>query len=312
MEYQDYYKILGVSKNADKKEIKSAYRKLARKYHPDVNQDDPQAEARLKKINEAYEVLSDPEKRATYDQLGPNWQQWQNSGQPGGFNWRQWANAGNQRVRVRHSGGTGDAFGGTDQFSEFFNSIFGDIGSRQGQTGAYQSDQNQSGQDIEHDIEISLTEAYLGTTRTLLKGGRRLEVKIPAGAQSGTKVRLRGQGQPGYGRGQSGDLYVKVKVGPDPRFERHGDNLYTPVRIDLYTAVLGGEVIVPTLSGDIRLKIPAGSQPGQSIRLRHKGMPKLRDPNQHGDLYARLKVDLPTELTPHQRELFEQLRRLAE
>jgi curved DNA-binding protein len=145
-----------------------------------------------------------------------------------------------------------------------------------------------------------------------MKEGRRLQVKIPAGAQTGTKVRLRGQGQPSYGRGQSGDLYVKVKVAPDPRFERKGDNLYTSVRIDLYTAVLGGEVIVPTLSGDIKLKIPAGSQPGQSIRLRHKGMPKLRNPNEHGDLYAQLKIDLPTEITPRQRDLFDQLRHLEE
>ncbi len=313
MEYRDYYKILGVGKNADKKEIKSAYRKLARKYHPDVNPDDPQAEDRLKEINEAYEALSDPEKRATYDQLGTNWQRWQQAGQPGGFDWGQWANA-DDRVRVHYADGVEDIFGGDPQYSDFFAAIFGDGGSPGTRRArSYQSrSQPQTGQDIEQEIEISLAEAYFGATRRLNKDGRRLEVKIPAGAKTGTKVRIRGEGNSGFRGGQAGDLYLKIKVAADPRFERKEDDLYATAQIDLYTAVLGGEIDLPTLSGDVKLKIPTGLQNGQSLRLRGKGMPKLCKSNDYGDMYVQLDVRLPTDLTPEQRDLFEQLRKLAD
>jgi len=317
LEYKDYYKILGVDKNASEKEIKSAYRKLARKYHPDMNPDDPQAEARFKDVNEAYEVLGDREKRKKYDELGANWHRWQQAGgRPGDFNWGDWMGGGGpggQRVHVRY--GTPedleDLFGGGQSpFSDFFTSIFGDMGGTRRAGGYQYQTRPQSGQDVEQEIEISLHEAYHGTTRLLGKNGRRLQVKIPRGAKTGTKVRMRGAGSGGAGGGQAGDLYLKVKVTPDPRFERKGDNLHVTVPVDLYTAVLGGEVRVPTLSGDVNLKIPAGSQNGQSFRLRGKGMPKLRKSNEHGDLYARLEVRLPTKLSPKQRELFEQLRKL--
>ncbi len=319
MEYKDYYKILGVSKNATEKEIKSAFRKLARKYHPDVNPDDPQAEARFKEINEAYEVLGDPEKRAKYDQLGSDWQRWQQSGgHPGDFDWSRWTTGpGGERVYVRY--GTPedleDLFGDSSPFSDFFTSIFGGLGGGARRTGGFGGFEYQPrprrGRDLEHEVEISLAEAYHGTTRLLTKDGRRLEVKIPPGAKTGTRVRVRGEGGDGVAGGQAGDLYLKVKVAPDPRFERKGDDLYVTIPVDLYTAVLGGEVRVPTLAGDVKLKIPAGSQNGQIFRLRGKGMPKLRKPTQHGDLYARLNVRLPTKLTPEQRKLFEQLRRLG-
>jgi curved DNA-binding protein len=318
MEYKDYYKILGVDKNATEKEIKSAFRKLARQYHPDVNPDDPQAEARFKEINEAYEVLGDPEKRAKYDQLGADWQRWQRSGgQPGDFDWSRWTTApGGGRVHVRY--GTPedleDLFGDGSPFSDFFTSIFGGLGGtrRTGGRGGFEGfDRPRRGQDLEHEVEISLAEAYHGTTRLLTKDGRRMEVKIPPGAKAGTRVRMRGEGGSGVSGGQSGDLYLKVRVARDPRFERKGDSLYVTVPVDLYTAVLGGEVRVPTLAGDVNLKIPAGSQNGQTFRLRGKGMPKLRQPAEHGDLYARLDVSVPTKLTPKQRELFEQLRRLG-
>jgi curved DNA-binding protein len=318
MEYKDYYKILGVDKNATEKEIKSAFRKLARQYHPDVNPDDPQAEARFKEINEAYEVLGDPEKRAKYDQLGADWQRWQRSGgQPGDFDWSRWTTApGGGRVHVRY--GTPedleDLFGDGSPFSDFFTSIFGGLGGtrRTGGRGGFEGfDRPRRGQDLEHEVEISLAEAYHGTTRLLTKDGRRMEVKIPPGAKTGTRVRMRGEGGSGVSGGQSGDLYLKVRVARDPRFERKGDSLYVTVPVDLYTAVLGGEVRVPTLAGDVNLKIPAGSQNGQTFRLRGKGMPKLRQPAEHGDLYARLDVSVPTKLTPKQRELFEQLRRLG-
>lgn len=315
MEYRDYYQILGVDKNATEKEIKSAYRKLARKYHPDVNQNDAQAETRFKEINEAYEVLGDPDKRKKYDQLGANWHRFrQAGGRPEDFNWEQWMGGGpgGQRVHVRYSTpeDLGDLFGGGSPFSDFFTSIFGGMGGAPGSSGFQYQPRAQSGQDIEQDVEISLHEAYHGTTRLLSKNGRRLEVKIPKGAKTGTRVRVRGEGESGYGGAQSGDLYLKVKVAHDPRFERKGDNLYVTVPVDLYTAVLGGEVRVPTMSGEVKLKIPGGSQNGQSFRLRGKGMPKLKNTNEHGDLYAKIEVRLPTKLTDKQRELFEQLRKL--
>jgi curved DNA-binding protein len=316
MEYKDYYKILGVDKNASEQEIKRAYRKLARKYHPDVNPNDPQAETRFKEINEAHEVLSDSEKRAKYDQLGADWQRWQQvGGRPGDFNWEQWTTGPEgQRVHVRYGSPEDleDLFGGQSPFSDFFTSIFGGMGGRTARSGGFEyRSRSQRGQDLEHEVEISLAEAYHGATRLLTKDGRRLEVKIPRGAKTGTRVRMRGEGGPGVAGGEAGHLYLKVKVEPDSRFERKGDDLYTTVPVDLYTAVLGGEVQVPTLSGQVKLKIPAGSQNGQSFRLRGKGMPKLNKPNQYGDLYARLNVRLPSTLTPEQREHFEALRRLS-
>lgn len=321
MEYRDYYKILGVDRNATEKEIKSAFRKLARKHHPDVNPDDPQAEARFKEINEAHEVLGDPEKRAKYDQLGADWQRWQQTGgRPGDFDWSRWTTTpGGGRAHVRY--GTPedleDLFGSGSPFSDFFTSIFGGLGGRARQSGGFGGFEGfeyqprpQRGQDLEHEVAISLVEAYHGTTRLLTKDERRLEVKIPPGAKTGTRVRVRGEGGTGAAGGQGGDLYLKVKVATDPRFERKGDHLHVAVPTDLYTAVLGGEVRVPTLTGDVNLKVPASSQNGRVFRLRGKGMPRLRRPTEYGDLYARLDVRLPTKLTPKQRELFEQLRRL--
>lgn len=319
MDYKDYYKILGVDKKATDKEIKTAYRKLARKYHPDMNPNNPQAEARFKEINEANEVLGDPQKRAKYDQLGADWQRWQQTGgRPGDFDWSQWAAAGGPgggRVNVRYGSPENleDLFGGGSSFSDFFTSIFGGSmggGTRRAPGGLNNvRTQPQMGQDLEHEVEISLSEAYQGATRLLNKNGRRLEVKIPAGAKTGTKVRMRGEGNEGLLGGQAGDLYLKVKVAPDPRFERKENDLHVTIPVDLYTAVLGGEVRLPTMTGEVTLKIPAGSQNGQAFRLRGKGMPRLGKRDEFGDLYAKLDVRLPTKLTPKQQELFEQLRR---
>jgi curved DNA-binding protein len=311
MEYKDYYNILGVDKSASEKEIKSAFRKLARKHHPDANPDDPRAEERFKDLNEAYEVLSDPDKRAKYDQLGADWQRWQRTGgRPGDFDWGRYATGRpGQGVHVRYGSPDDleDLFGGASPFSDFFSQIFGGMGG----AGPRSRPMTRRGQDYEQEIDITLQEAYHGTVRLLQKDGRQLRVKIPPGADTGTRVRLRGEGGEGIGGGQSGDIYLRVAVLPDPRFERKGDDLHTQVDVDLYTAVLGGEVDVPTLEGTLRLTIPEGTQNGRTFRLRGKGMPRLRQPKAHGDLYARVQVRLPARLTPRQRELFQELRGAA-
>lgn len=330
MEYKDYYDVLGVSKDADQDEIRRAFRQLAREHHPDVNPGNPDSEERFKEINEAYEVLSDPEKRQKYDRLGADWKKYERAGgRPGGFDWGQWtsgAAGGPQRVHVRQ--GTPedleDLFGGGSPFSDFFTQIFGGMGgaapgrATRGATGAgarpggfqYQT-RPQRGRDYQQEVNISLREAYAGTTRILQKDGRRLEVKIPPGSRTGTRVRVAGEGAGGAAGGQAGDLYLRVNVQEDSQFERDGDDLRTNLPIDLYTAVLGGEAEVPTMGGSVVLTIPEGTQNGQVFRLRGKGMPKLRDPEDHGGLYAEVNVRLPTDLTPRQRELFEELRSLS-
>jgi curved DNA-binding protein len=316
MEYKDYYKILGVKKDASEKEIKKAFRRLARQYHPDVNPDDSQAEERFKEINEAHEVLSDPEKRKKYDQLGADWQRWQQrGGRPGDFDWGQWtAGRPGERVHVRY--GTPedleDLFGGGSPFSDFFSQIFGGMGGGPSSGGFQYEMRPQRGRDYEQPVEITLHEAYHGATRILQMNGQRLEIRIPAGAKTGTRVRMSGQGASGVGGGPAGDLYLRVSVVPDPRFERKGDDLHTTVTADLFTLVLGGEIRVPTLTGEVALRVPPGTQNGRTFRLRGKGMPHLRHPDQNGDLYAKVEVRLPTDLSPEQRELFEQLRGLKE
>jgi curved DNA-binding protein len=313
MEYKDYYEILGVSRDADQKEIKRAFRRLARKYHPDVNPDDEQAEDRFKEINEAYEVLSDPEKRAKYDQLGREWSRYgQSGGGPEGFDWSQWTTQpGGGRVHVQY--GTPedlqDLFGGRSPFSDFFTQIFGGMGARGGETRT--QPRPQRGQDLEQEVMISLDEAYHGTSRVVEKDGRRLEVQIPAGARTGTRIRMAGEGGPGAAGGGPGDLYLRVNVVATGRFERRGDDLAVTVDVDLYTALLGGEAEVPTLSGAVLLRIPEGTQNGRTFRLRGQGMPRLGRAEEHGDLYANVNVRLPESLSPRERELLEQLSTLA-
>jgi len=312
MEYKDYYEILGVDRNASQKEIKKAYRRLARKYHPDVNPGDKQAEEHFKEINEAQEVLTDPEKRRKYDQLGASWQQWQRTGRdPSGFDWSQWfAGApGGGRVHVQYGDASdlfGDMFGGA--FSDFFEAIFGGMG-RQGPqawAGTRQAGPRR-GQDYEQPVEISLEEASSGTRRVLEKDGRRIEVKIPPGVKTGSKVRIAGEGAPGIGGGATGNLYLKVTVLPHKVFERKGDDLYCEVPVDLYTAILGGETNVPTLKGTVSLKIPPETQGGRTFRLKGQGMPLLRDSNKRGDLYAKVKVVLPEGLSAKEKALFKEL-----
>jgi curved DNA-binding protein len=327
MEYKDYYDVLGVSKSASQGEIKKAFRKLARQYHPDVNKDDPNAEERFKEINEAHEVLGDPDKRAKYDQFGSQWQAYQQAGgQPGGFDWSQWASPG------RGAGQQGNyrtvtpeefeqMFGG-DGFSDFFETLFGGMGGRGRRTtrdtaggrgfgfGGYQTPATR-GQNIEHPIDVSLQEAFNGTMRSLQwEDARRIEAKIPRGVYSGAKVRLSGQGQPGTSGGKAGDLLLNVTVLEDPVFERDGDNLHVDVPVDLYTALLGGTVKVSSIDRSVNLNIPPETQNGRVFRLRGLGMPKMRNAQERGDLFARVTVRLPENLTDAQRVLVEQMRDL--
>jgi len=315
MEYKDYYQILGVERNATEKEIKRAYRQLARKFHPDVNPGDRDAENRFKEINEAYEVLSDPEKRAKYDQLGASWQQWQRAGRdPRQYDWSQWVSgAGPGGVHVEWSGDLGDLFGGAGGgvFSEFFRTIFGGMG----QTGAgartaedlFRTAGRRTARQpgAQAQVEVTLEEAYHGTTRTLEQGGRRVRVRIPPGARDGSTVRVPARQDSEFGEG--GDIYLKIKVRPHPVFTRAGNDLRCDVSVDLYTAVLGGEVRVPTLDGEVSLRIPAGTSSGKVFRLRGKGMPDPRNPTHHGDLLATVRVQVPERLSPRERQLFEEL-----
>jgi curved DNA-binding protein len=309
MKYKDYYKILGVDRNASEKEIKRAYRRLARQFHPDVNPDDKQAEEKFKEINEAHEVLGDPAKRAKYDQLGANWQQWQSAGRdPGQFDWSQWFSGAPGGTRVEWSGDLGDLFGGSGAgtFSDFFRTIFGEMGG----TGRTRTTEDifrrttGGGMPREQEIplEITLEEAFRGASRMLEGGGRRIRVKIPPGARTGSKVRIAGKGR------SSGDLYLNVTVKPHRLFERADDDLRCDVDLDLYTAVLGGQIRVPTLNGDVSLKIPPGTQGGQTFRLRGQGMPNPRNPKQRGNLLITVQIQVPQDLSPHERELFEELK----
>ena len=305
MEYKDYYKILGVNRSASDAELKQAYRKLALKFHPDRNPGDKGAEDKFKEINEAYQVLSDPAKRSRYNQLGESYTRWQQGGTPaGGFNWDEWftnsPSGGNVRVD-----NLDDLMGGS--FSEFFRRIFGgapDYGNiPQGRASSRRAVRQPA---FEQPVTISLTEAYLGTSRRIELDNRRLEVKLPAGARSGLKVRV-ADAIPGSPNSAKQDLYLVIQVAEDPRFERKGDDLYTNIPVDVYTAMLGGEVTVPTLSGNVVLTLPEGTQPDQLFRLSGRGMPHLKNPSSHGDLLARIKVKIPRNLSARQKELIRQL-----
>jgi DnaJ-class molecular chaperone len=304
IEYKDYYKTLGVAKNATEKEIKAAYRRLARKYHPDVNQGDAKAEARFKEVNEAHEVLSDRAKRKRYDQLGSDWARYRTA--PAGA-----GPFGGGRVRVE-TGGFGADLGG---FSDFFRTFFGGgfAGFGGGEPGGFPEAMAEQGNDVEHEIELSLEEVLRGATRLLGlgpagKGQRKVEVKIPAGVREGSRVRVAGEGG-GSGRGK-GDLYLKVRIAAHPVFERLGEDLQTAVGVPLTTAVLGGEASVPTLEGPVGIKIPAGTSSGQTFRLRGHGLPR-REGGGRGDVLANVVVQVPKGLSTREHELFEELKRMG-
>jgi curved DNA-binding protein len=314
MDYKDYYKILGVKKDASTKEIKAAYRKLARKYHPDVNAGDRKAEARFKEVNEAHAVLGDPEKRKRYDQLGANWEAFSRGGAPGAGTWP----GGGFRVEYEDLGGAGG--GG---FSDFFRTFFGGAGfggggfGGRGFPGGFEGfgdarEVYEPPSDAEGEVTLTLPEVLSGTTREVAVGEgskkRRVEVKIPPGVREGSRVRVAGAGGAGS-RGRRGNLYLRVRIAPHPSFERKGDDLAIAVRVPLTTAVLGGEAQVPTLEGEVGIKIPPGTPAGRSFRLRGKGLPRLGKSAERGDILASLAVELPSRLSGRQRELFEELRR---
>jgi len=316
MDYKDYYKILGVGEKATKEDIKKAYRKLAMKYHPDKNPGDKQAEERFKEINEANEVLSDTEKRAKYDQLSSSYASWQQAGgQPGAFRWEDlFSNAASGGARTAHVdfGDLGDLFGGEGGgFSDFFRTFFS--GGAAGQTrqgGATRraaSNFPQKPRSYQQTVSISFYEAYHGTTRRLEVDGKIREIKIPPGVKNGTKVRAAGAG-PTNARGQKGDIYLVVQVSPDPRFDRRGNDIYTRKVIDIFTALLGGKIKLETISGDVMLTIPAGTQPGQTFRLAGKGMPVLRKKKEFGDLFVKVNISLPKKLTKEQKQLIKKLK----
>ena len=300
MEYKDYYQVLGVPKNATEKEMKQAYRRLARKHHPDVNPNNKAAQEKFKEINEAYQVLSDADKRKKYDALGSNWQQYeqyQRAGRQGPFQYGQY-----RTVSPDEFGNIFGGLGGEDagDFSDFFRTFFG------GEFGGARSQPRvRRGHDIEQAVEISLEEAFRGATRLVQKEGRKLEIKIPPGVKNDSKIRYAGEGAPGSGG--AGDLYLRIQIADDPTFERRGDDLYVEAPIDLYTAILGGEAQVTTLKGKVALKIPPETQAGKTFRLGGQGMPKLDTPKSFGDLYVRVRIILPEHLNETERELFEKL-----
>ena len=318
MEFKDYYQTLGLGKSASGKEIKQAFRKLARKFHPDVNPGDKAAESRFKELNEAYEVLGDPEKRRKYDELGANWRQYEQAQQAGqspfgDVRWEAGQPGGIHTITEEELQGM---FGGEHPFSDFFQAFFGGggTGERRGRTG--RGTRARAGQDVEEAIDLSLEEAMNGAMRRLAvkhEGHTRtVDVRIPAGVGDGSRVRVPGEGEPGAAGGRTGDLYLRVRLTPDPRFERKGRDLHTVVALPVTTAVLGGEAEVPTV-GDrpLRLKIPPTTQNGQVFRLKGHGMPAVGKPADRGDLYATVNVTLPKQLTPEQRRVYEELAKLV-
>lgn len=327
MEYKNYYEILGVEKNASADEIRKAYRRLARKYHPDVNPDDESAEERFKDVNEAYEVLSDQEKRAKYDRFGSQWRQYERAGgRAEDFDWSQW------RTQPGGPGGSyrtvtpeefEQMFGGAGGFSDFFETLFGGRApSGAGSASGFSGDpfrqtrtraRPRAGRDVEHEIEVTLEDAFHGTTRNIqYENGRTIQARIPRGVRTGSRIRLSGQGQPGASGGAAGDLYLVVRVLPHDHFRRDGDDLHVTVPVDLYTMLMGGSTTVSSIDRNVRLTIPPETENGRVFRLAGLGMPNLQDPNQRGDLYASVQVDLPKNLSDDEKDLLLQLQALRE
>jgi curved DNA-binding protein len=299
MAYTDYYKILGISKTASEEEIKKAYRKLARKLHPDLNPNDKEANKKFQQVNEANEVLSDPEKRKKYDQYGENWEnaeQFEKARQSGGGSREQYAG------ENPFSGFAGSADFGGGQYSDFFEQMFG--------TGSQARSTKFRGQDYQAELHLSLRDALKTHSQTLTVNEKNIRITIPAGVEDGQVIRLKNHGAPGVNDGPYGDLYITFRIEPDPVFKRVGTDLYITLNIDLYTAVLGGEVMVDTLDGKIKLKVAPETQNGTRTRLKGKGFPVYKQEGVAGDLYVSFQILIPKNLTARQKELFSELSKM--
>lgn len=305
MAYIDYYKILGVDKSATQDDIKKAYRKLARKLHPDLNPDDKESERKFKELNEANEVLSNPENRAKYDKYGENWKHGEE------YEKAQQQQRQYQQQQQSYGGGysnySGADFGEGEDFSDFFQNMFGGSGGF-GRSSRGRASGKFKGQDIEAELTLTLRDAAVTHPQTFEINGKKVRITIPAGVYDGQKIKLKGHGNPGVNGGPNGDLYITFNIPIDPDFERIGDDLKTKVAIDLYTAVLGGDVKVNTLNGSVNLKVKPETQSGMTVRLKGKGFPVYKKEGEHGDLFVTYEVKIPTNLTDKQKELFEQLK----
>jgi len=296
MAFIDYYKILGVDKKASEADIKKAYRKLARKYHPDINPNDKEANTKFQQVNEANEVLSDPEKRKKYDEYGENWKhadQYEQAKSQGGF--------GGFSGGSRQQGGGFSGDFGDEHFSDFFESLFGQ------RSGGGGSKRKYRGQDFNAELHLSLRDAYKTHQQTLTVNGKQVRITIPAGIANGQVIKLKGHGAPGANGGPNGDLYITFVIAEDPVFKRLDNDLYTTVEIDLYTAVLGGEVMIDTLDAKVKLKVKPETQNGTKVRLKSKGFPVYKKDGEFGDLIITYNVKIPTNLTEKQKELFREL-----
>lgn len=294
MEFIDYYKTLGLSKTASESDIKSAYRKLARKYHPDLNPNNKEAEKKFKELNEANEVLSDPEKRKKYDQYGKDWKHAD-----------QFEKAGQQQGNYKQGNGQQEYSGGfSGHFSDFFESMFG------GGSGGRSQQTKFRGQDMNAELNLNLRDVYKTQQQTLTVNGKNIRLTFPAGIENGQIIKIKGQGSPGVNGGPNGDLYITFSIKNDTKFSRDGNNLYTTADIDLYTALLGGEVLVDTFDGKVKLTVPPETQPGTKVKLKGKGFPVYKNENEFGDLYITYTVKLPTGLSQKEKELFQELKKL--
>ncbi|MFA6087911.1 DnaJ C-terminal domain-containing protein [Mucilaginibacter sp.] len=296
MAFIDYYKILGVDKNATEKDIKNAYRKLARKHHPDLNPNNAEAEKLFKQANEANEVLSDPEKRKKYDKYGENWQHSE-----------AYEQQARQQSQQRSYGGGGQqgfdgGFGGGGDFSDFFNSMFGG-----GPAGGGRQSQRYRGQDMNAKLQLDLRDIMESKKQTITVNGKNIRLTIPAGIQNGQTIKIAGHGGAGANGAPAGDLYIEFSIPDDAEFKRVGNDLYRTINLDLYTAVLGGEITADTLTGKVKLKVPPGTQNNTKVKLKGKGVPVYKKHDHFGDLYLTYNVLLPANLTPKQKELFEEL-----
>jgi curved DNA-binding protein len=306
MNYKDYYKILGVIKNATIDEIKTAYRKLAKKYHPDKNVNDPSAEEKFKEINEAHAVLSDPEKRKKYDQFGQDWQHYQEAGaSAGGFDWKKYANQGGGQTFYASGADLNEIFE-REGSSDFFDMLFGQEFKR-GQT---KTTFKFRGQDVSASMTITLDEAYHGTTRLFKLNGHTIKININPGIPDKHVLKLSGKGIPGLNGGENGDLYLTIHINPHPNFERKGDHLYCNVPVDLYTAILGGKVNIRTLKGNVKLSIPKETENGNVFKLADLGMPKYNEKNKFGDLFVKVSIQIPKNLNAKEIDFFKKLSQL--